>query len=107
MSKNREGGGCGEYAYREFPAVWRPNYVGYRREQHVRPNPCSKHTDGARLQNFLYEPASYAMSDEEHASRWIVVIRDEEFIQELEVRLDLGTKCHAGFLGPGKAAPLV
>jgi len=47
------------------------------------------------------------MSDEEHASRWIVVIRDEEFIQELEVRLDLGTKCHAGFLGPGKAAPLV
>ena len=51
------------------------------------------------------------MSDEEHASRWIIVtVREEELIQELEVRLDLGTKCHAGFLGPGKgtvAAALV
>jgi hypothetical protein len=45
------------------------------------------------------------MSNEEHASRWIIVIRDEEFIQELEVRLDLGPKCQAGFLGPG-AAPV-
>jgi hypothetical protein len=43
------------------------------------------------------------MSNEEHASRWIIVIRDEEFIQELEVRLDLGTECHAGFLGPRAA----
>lgn len=44
------------------------------------------------------------MSDEEHASRRAIVIRDEEVIQELEVRLDLGTKRHAGFLGPGAAA---
>ena len=50
------------------------------------------------------------MSDEEHASRWIIVtVREEYLIQELEVRLDLGTKCHARFLGPGKgkAAALV
>jgi len=79
--KEREGGGWGGgYTYREFSAVWRPNYVGYRREQHVRPHPRSKRTSGVRLQNLLYEPASYAMSDEEHASRWIIVIRDEEFI---------------------------
>jgi hypothetical protein len=88
-------------AYREFPAVWRPSYVGYRREQHVRPHPLSKPAGSARLQNFLYEPASYAMSDEEHASRRTIVIRDEEFVQEVEVRLYLGTECHAGILGPG------
>ena len=57
-------------------------------------------SSGARLQNFLYEPACYATSDEKHASRWITVIRDEEFIGELEVSLDLSTKCHAGFHGP-------
>ena len=57
-------------------------------------------SSGARLQNFLYEPAYYTASDEEHASRWIIVIRDEEFIGELEVSLDLSTKCHAGFHGP-------
>lgn len=54
--------------------------MGYRREQHVRAHPLSKRTDGARLQNLLYKPAAYTMSDEEHASRWIIVIRDEEFI---------------------------
>ena len=43
------------------------------------------------------------MSDKEHASSRIIIIRDEEFIQELEVSLDLGAKFHAGFLGPGGA----
>lgn len=97
--------GCG-YAYREFPAVWRPSYVRYRREQHVRPHPRSQRTDhdGARLQHFLYEPAPNAMSDEEHASRRAIVIRDEEFVEELEVRSELRTKRHAGFLGPRTAA---
>ena len=37
------------------------------------------------------------MSDEEHARRR--VIRGEELIEELEVRFNLGTKCHARRLG--------
>jgi hypothetical protein len=81
--------------------------VGYRWEQHIRPDARAKRTGGVHLQNFLDEPASDTMSNKEHASRRIVVICDEEFIKEVEVRLDLGTKCHVRRLGPGITLRLV
>lgn len=83
------------YAYRKLPPVWCPGYVGYRREQHERADPRAKRS--ARLHHFLDEPRPDAMPDEKHARRR--AIRSKELIEELEVRLDLGRKCHAGRLG--------
>jgi hypothetical protein len=93
--------GQAKNAYREHPSARGLTYVGYRGEEQVRSDYSRTQLRRARLQHFLDEPRANAMSDEEHARRG-VIIRCEDFVEELDVRFDLGGKQrHVGRLREG------
>lgn len=74
--------------------------MGQRGEEHVCSNSRAKRS--TRLQHFLDEPRPDTMSDEKHARRGAICSKD--FIEELDMRLDLGWQSHTGRPGEGKGA---
>ena len=83
--------------HRELHAIRGLAYVRYRREQHVHVDARTQRI--ADFQYFLDEPAADAVSYQQHARRGAV--RSQEFVEELEVRLDLSGERHRGRLGVG------
>lgn len=74
--------------------------MGQCGEEHVCSNSWAERS--TRLQHFLDEPRPDAVSDEKHARRGAICGKD--FIEKLDMRLDLGWQRHTRRLGESEGA---